>query len=103
MTVNNCPPMNTKLTELAHRKAALVRKVERQRKELTQVFEPWHGPLSVVDKGLLVMRYLRRHPALLAAGFAFAASVRPKGMMGWLRRGWLLWQTAVEIKRSLSR
>ena len=94
--------MNKKLIELAERKAALVLKVERQRTELAQAFAPWHGPLAVVDKGLLVVRYLRRHPALLTAGFSFAASVRPKGALGWLQRGWLLWQTAVEVKRSLS-
>ena len=94
--------MNKKLIKLAERKAALVLKVERQRTELAQNFAPWHGPLAVVDKGLLVVSYLRHHPALLAAGFAFAASVRPGGVLGWLRRGWLLWQTAVEVKRSLS-
>ena len=94
--------MNKKLIELAQRRAALVYRVERQRSELAQAFTPWHGPLAVADKGLLVARYLGRHPALLAAGFAFAASVRPSGALGWFRRGWLLWQAAVEVKRSLS-
>lgn len=94
--------MNKKLIELAQRKAALVHRVECQRTELAQTLAPWHGPLATVDKGLRVARYLRRHPALLATGLAFAASVRPKGMLGWLRRGWLLWQTAVAVKRSLS-
>lgn len=94
--------MNKKIIELAQRRAALVHKVARQRTELAQVLAPWHGPLATVDKGLLVARYLRRHPGLLATGLALAASVRPKGMLGWLRRGWLLWQTAVAVKRSLS-
>lgn len=95
--------MNKKLIELAQRKAALVHRVERQRSELAQTLAAWHGPLAVVDKGWLVARYLGRHPVLLSTGLTFAAAVFPKGALGWVRRGLLMWQTAVAVKRSLSR
>lgn len=95
--------MNKKLIELAQRKAALVHRVERQRTELAQTLMPWLGPLALVDKGWLVARYLGRHPALLSTGLTLAAAVFPKGVLGWVRRGLLMWQTAVAIKRSLLR
>ena len=94
--------MNTKLIELAERRATLVAKAATQRTELAQALAPWRRPLAVVDQGMLAARYLGRHPELLVGVAVFAAVLRPKRAFGWLRRGWVVWRMALAVKRRLS-
>ena len=94
--------MNTKLIELAERRATLVARAANQRSELAQALTPWRRPLAVVDKGVLAARYLGRHPGLVVGAVAFVAVLRPKRVFGWLRRGWVVWRIALAVKRKLS-
>ena len=92
--------MNAKLIELAERRTTLVARAT-QRAELSRTLAPWGGPLAVVDEGLVAMRYIRNHAALLVGIVAFVAPLRPLRMVRWLRRGWLVWRMAVAVKRIL--
>ena len=94
--------MNAELIRLAERKASLVAKIGHQRTELAMAFAPWHGPLAVVDKGLLAVHYLKRHPALLAGLVLFTMVLRPKVAFRWFQRGWLAWKMALTVRRKLS-
>lgn len=94
--------MNAKLIELAERRATLVARAATQRTELAQALSPWRKPLAAIDQGVLMARYLARHPVLLAGAVAFAALIRPRRVFGWLRRGWVVWRMALAVKRRLT-
>ncbi|RPJ22717.1 MAG: hypothetical protein EHM26_01120 [Desulfobacteraceae bacterium] len=93
--------MNAKLIELAERRTALVARVAIQRVELSQTLAPWRGSFAVVDEGLVAVRYIRNHAALLVGVVAFVAPLRPLRVARWLRRGWVVWRMAVAMKRIL--
>ena len=93
--------MNAKLIELAERRTTLVTRAATQRAELSQALAPWCGPLAVMDEGLVAVRYIRNHAALLVGLVAFVAPLRPLRLAKWLQRGWLVWRTAVAVKRIL--
>ena len=94
--------MNAKLDELVQRRATLVAKAAMQRTELGRVLTPWRAPLAAVDQGVLAARYLGRHPGLLVGMVAFVAVLRPRRILGWLRRGWVVWRMALAAKSMLS-
>ena len=93
--------MNAKLIELAERRTMLVARAEIQRAELAQALSPWRGPMAVIDQGVLAVRHLGRHPALLAGVVVFAMVLCPKRVFGWLRRGWMGWRMMLALKRKL--
>jgi hypothetical protein len=93
--------MNQKLIELADRRATLVRRAATQRVELSQAMAPWRRSLAMVDQGVVAVRYIRNHAALLVGVVAFAAPFRPLRLTRWLRRGWLVWRMALMVKRIL--
>jgi len=95
--------MNAKLIELVERRTTLVARAATQRAELSQALAPWRGPLAVVDQGLVAVRYIRSHAALLAGVVAFMAPFRPWRVARWRRRGWLVWRMALTVKRILAR
>jgi len=85
--------MNQNLLKLAKRRANLVKKAEAQRLAVSQSLDVWRKPLSVADHGLNVLRYLRRHPFMMAGGGTALLSIfRPNGFGKWVQRGWLAWQ-----------
>ena len=93
--------MNAKLIELAERRVTLVARAATQRTELAQALSPWRGPLAIVDQGMLAARYLGRHPGLLVGAVAFVAVLSPKRVLGWLRRGWVVWRLTLTVKHGL--
>ncbi len=94
--------MNPKLIELAEHRTTLVARAATQRAELSQALAPWRRPLAVVDQGLVAVRYIRNHAALLAGVAAFVVPIRPLRAARWLRRGWLVWRMALVVKRILT-
>jgi hypothetical protein len=96
--------MNTRLTELATRRAALVEKAASQRAQLSRAAEPWRGPLALADKGLAIVRYVGSHPPLLAGVVGVAAFMvvrRPRRLVGLLQRGWMVWRLVLAVKQNL--
>ena len=88
--------------ELARRRAALVARAAAQRAVLAHAYAPWRGPLAIVDQGLVAVRYIRSHPALLVGVVAVVAVLRPRRVARWLQRGWVAWGAALPVKRGLS-
>jgi len=93
--------MNAKLIQLAERRTTLVARVATQRVELSQTLAPWRVSLAMVDEGLVAMRYIRNHAALLVGVVAFVGPLQPLRLGRWLRRGWLVWRMALAVKRIL--
>ena len=94
--------MNAKLMELAERRTTLVARAATQRVELSQpTLAPWRRPLAVVSEGLVALRYIGNHAALLVGVVVFVAPLRPLRVARWLRRGWLVSRMAVAVKRIL--
>lgn len=94
--------MNARLIELAERRATLVAMAAAQRTELAQALVPWRRPLALVDQGVLAARYLGRHPALLVGVVVFVAALRPRRILGWVRRGWIVWRMVLAVRGKLS-
>lgn len=91
--------MNTKLVELAERRATLVARAAAQRAELSQRVAPLRGALAVVDHGVAAIRYFKSHPELLAAVVTFAVVIRPRLVLSFFRRGWALWHVVGVVRR----
>jgi hypothetical protein len=91
--------MNAKLIQLAERRTTLVARAATQRVELSQTLAPWHGSLAMVDEGLMAIRFIRNHAALVVGVAAFVVPFRPLRLARWLRRGWVVWRMAVTVKR----
>lgn len=93
--------MNAKLIELAERRATLVRRAATQRVELSKGLATWRWSLGMVDEGLVAMRYIGNHAALLVALVAFVGPLCSLRAGKWLRRSLLVWRMAVAVKRIL--
>jgi hypothetical protein len=93
--------MNAKLIELVERRTTLVASAATQRAELAQALAPWRGPLTLVDRGLGAVGYVRNYAPLLVGVVAFGLPLRPLRVARWLWRGWLVWRVARAVKRIL--
>ena len=93
--------MNNKRNQLAQRRAELINKAAIQREELAQIFQPLRAPLTFADKGLHALRYIAKHPLIVAGTMALAVAVRPKRWLFVLENGWLAWRIAMAAKRRL--
>jgi hypothetical protein len=91
--------MNRNLKKLAERRQLLIAQIASQRMSLTHNAHSWLKPLSIADKGLVVLRYIKNHPLLIAGdGVALLTMARPSGIGKWFRRGWLAWQVIKKLK-----
>lgn len=94
--------MNEHLIKLAQRRTALVSQAAQQRTELAQAAASWRKPLALIDGGLQAVRYLRSQPMLVGGVILIAAIWRPKGMLGWIRRGWGMWRMVRAVRQRFS-
>lgn len=94
--------MNERLIKLAQRRTALVARTAQQRADLAQAAATWRRPLALVDSGLRAVRYLRSQPMLVGGVILIAAIWRPKGVLGWIRRGWGMWRMVRAVRQRLS-
>jgi len=83
--------MNSIIEQLAERRAALVARIASQRIALAEEFSPVRESLTLVDKGLHALRYLAKHPVVLAGVMALVAAIRPKRWLFVLENGWMAW------------
>jgi hypothetical protein len=92
--------MNGKLTRLAERRRLLIAQAEAQRTALAHNLAPWRARLSLADRGIAAVRYVRNRPGLLLAAALLVAALRPRRVGTWLQRGWLAWQIRRRLFRS---
>lgn len=92
--------MNQKLTQLAERRRRLVAQAAAQRTALAHNLEPWRARLALADRGVLVFRYIGRHPAMMVGAALLLVAWRPRSAGKWLKRGWLAWQIGRRLRGS---
>ena len=93
--------MNAKLTQLAEQRRTLVTRAAAQRAELLQALAPWREALTVVDQGVVALRFIRGYAPLLAGVAGFMIPLGPWRPLKWLQRGWMVWSIARVGKRIL--
>lgn len=90
--------MNGKLTRLAERRERLIAQAEAQRTVLATRIAPWRERLSLADRGIAAVRYVRSHPALILGVVLLVAALRPRHAGTWLQRGLLAWQIGRRLR-----
>lgn len=90
--------MNKKLTLLAERRERLVNESAQQRLTLAQNIEPWRLPLTLADRGITALHYIKHHPEWMVGGVVLLLALRPHRVMKWLGRGLLTWQMLHELR-----
>lgn len=91
--------MSRKLTQLAERRQQLVAQAAAQRTTLAYTLEPWRARLSLVDRGVAVLCYVRRHPILMVGASLLFAALRPRRVGRWLQHGLIVWQLGRRLRR----
>jgi len=81
------------LIELARRKERLIARIEQQRIVISVACLRLQKPLSVIDRGIAIARYLKTHPLVLAVGVAVAAIAGRHNLLRWAGRGLFVWRT----------
>lgn len=94
--------MSERLIELAVQRERLVARIAVQRGELAARLGPVRGACAVADKGVAAVRYLQRHPVLVAGSVAVTVALRPRSAFAWLRRGWFVWSTIRKLRQRLT-
>ena len=81
--------MNTHLRELAERRHALIAEADRQRDRASQAGAGIRAGLAITDRGLAILRHLRRRP--IAVGLVAVALTlliaKPRQAIAWLSYG----------------
>jgi hypothetical protein len=79
------------MSELMQRRGELLARIETQRELMTEIGSDLQGPLSLADEGLDAVRFLRRHPLLVAGAVLFVA-IRRRGVAGLVGGVWGVWK-----------
>ena len=75
------------MVELMQSRNELLAKIAAQREEIAEIGLAWQAPLGVVDQGIDALRFLGRHPLLIAGVVAFLL-IRRRGAVGL----WRIWK-----------
>ncbi len=91
--------MNKKLLKLAQRRENLVLEAEAQRAQLTQIVDTWRPALSLADRGVAAIDFIKKHPVMMAGTSAILLKVlRPSRIGKWLGRGLVAWQMVSKFR-----
>lgn len=91
--------MNEKLLKLTQRRERLVLEAAKQRVQLAQAIEVWREPLALAEQGLAIIRFIKKHPILMAASTALLVRMVRKSFIGkWLGRGMMAWQLVRKLQ-----
>ncbi len=92
--------MNTNLVTLAKKRQHLVEKVQMQRMAVSDQFQAWHKPISILDYAINMLRYIKQHPVFVASGgSALLSMLKPNALSLWLQRGLLAWQILSKFRK----
>jgi ElaB/YqjD/DUF883 family membrane-anchored ribosome-binding protein len=81
--------MKKKLASITERRHRLVAQAAEQREVLAQSIQPLHKGMSLADKGLKVVEYVKKHPVLVIGIAALIGMLKPTRAVKWLRRSWI--------------
>lgn len=83
--------MKNELLKVRQRRGELLAKIAAQRDELTELGGYLKIPLDAVDRGIMVVRYIRSRP-LLVSGVVALSIVYRHGLSGLWKKGWRMWR-----------
>jgi hypothetical protein len=78
--------------EIARRKERLIARCAAQRGAIAEAFRDLEGPVKVVERALVVTRFLRAHPVVVALVVAGLVVFRRRSVLGVLTRGLAVWR-----------
>ena len=84
------------LIEIARRKERLIVRSGSERAIIGASIRQLQGPIGVVDRGLDIVRFLRRHPLLVATVIAAVAAFRRRSLVtlaGSVLSVWRIWRS----------
>jgi hypothetical protein len=90
--------MNKHLIRLTERRERLVARAAAQRVALARDIDPWRIPLALADRGITVLRHVKRHPEWMVGVVVLLAALRPGVVGKWLGRGWVAWQVMYTLR-----
>ncbi len=94
--------MNKKLLNLARQQETLVLDAANQRLKLKQITDAWRAPLVLVDTGLEVLRFTKKHPILMVGISAVLLKVVRLNRIGkWFQRGLVAWQILTKLNSKM--
>lgn len=93
--------MSKRQIQLAERRERLVALAASQRSEFSRNLSPLKAGCAIADKGIMTVRYLQRHPALVAGGVGLLVALRPRKAINWLKRGWFTWRMVQKLRQRL--
>ena len=80
------------MLEIMRERERLLARCAAQRTELTLLARQWADPLTLADRVVAGINYLRQHPVALGAIVALLAVIQRRGLWSWARRGFALWR-----------
>ena len=80
------------LAEIARRKERLIARAASHRSAIAECVRGLRGPVSVVDRGFGVVRFLRAHPVLAGAAAAMLVAFRGRGLLSLAGRAYSAWR-----------
>lgn len=92
--------MNARLIELIRRRERLLVRAEIQRAEITGVVRQWRVPIAVLDRIAEAVHTLKTHPALLVLPLATLLVVKPRRLVNWGGKAWVLWRLWLKWRAS---
>lgn len=95
--------MTKRLARIAERRALLLARASAQRQTLAISLDTLRRPLSLVDKGLSVFRFVAKHPAWIVGSALVPAALRPGRVGSWLRTGFMALQVLNRMRAARSR
>jgi len=79
------------MAELMQSRGELLARIASQREQMIEIGTELQGPLALADEGLDAVRFLRRHP-LLVAGAVLLLVIRRRGVAGLVGGLWGVWK-----------
>lgn len=79
--------MKHRLEVIACRRSQLLKRIKSQRIDMHEISQQFQRPLAVVDAGIKVVHFMRRHPTLLASCFALLLALRRRDFAGLKQHG----------------
>ncbi|HEY0561737.1 MAG TPA: YqjK family protein [Methylophilus sp.] len=90
--------MRQALTTLTNKREALINKAARQRDQVAQTIAPLQAPLALVDNGISLIQFAKRHPLLSTGSVAVALKlINLLGLGKSFGRYWARWQLVKKV------
>ncbi len=83
--------MNEKIFALTQRRSELLARIAVQREQMTEIVTDWNTPLALAGQGAAAVRFLRRHPLLVASAMAIFV-IRRHSAAGLMWGVWRVWK-----------